>query len=70
MPERKAKIGDRVRLKWGAPKRRGQMATIVGMRSIPTTSSPYRSQWFRYEIRPDGETKILKMAAGHFDVVS
>ncbi len=68
MPERKAKIGDRVRLKWGAPKRIGKMATVVGMMSIPT-SSPYRTQWFRYEIRPDGETKILKMAAGHFDVV-
>lgn len=69
MTDRKAKIGDRVRIKFGNPKRIGQLATVVSV--TPIDRAMYgRGTQIQYQIQPVGEETILKVGAGHFDVVT
>ncbi len=68
MPERKAKIGDLIRMKLGVPKRIGQLATIIS--ATPTSRRGKRKgNYIRYEAVPEGENIRLVLSPGHFDVV-
>ncbi len=68
MTERKAAIGDLIRMKLGVPKRIGQLATITSATPTPRRGKR-KGTYIRYRAVPEGESKVLVLSCGHFDVV-